>query len=139
MPENIVVAVDGSEASLKGLSIAEQLAKPTGAKLLLTCVIPPFGEGTELEGMLPPGVHQRAQQEAEQIVSSVASRTKGVEVEQLVLNGRPAETLADLAEKRKAWLVVVGSRGRGAVARALLGSVADRLVRICHQPVLVVH
>ena len=139
MPENILVAVDGSEPSLKGLAIAEQVARAAGAKLLLTYVIPPFGEGTELEGMLPPGVYERAQKQAEQIVSNAASRTKGLEVEQVVLNGRPAETLADLAEKRNAWLVVIGSRGRGAVARALLGSVADRLVRICHQPVLVVH
>jgi len=35
--------------------------------------------------------------------------------------------------------VVVGSRGRGAVTRVLLGSVADRLVHICKIPVLVVH
>ena len=139
MTENILVAVDGSEASLKGLAIAERMARAAGAKLLLTYVIPPFGEGTELEGMLPSGVYEKVRAKAEQILSGAASRTKGVEVEQVVLNGRPAETLADLAEKKKAWLVIIGSRGRGAVARALLGSVADRLVRICHRPVLAVH
>jgi len=36
-------------------------------------------------------------------------------------------------------LVVVGHRGRGALARLLLGSVADRLVQICPKPVLIVH
>jgi nucleotide-binding universal stress UspA family protein len=36
-------------------------------------------------------------------------------------------------------LVVAGSRGQGAVARALLGSVSDRLVHLCPKPILVVH
>jgi len=34
---------------------------------------------------------------------------------------------------------VVGSRGRGAVTRVLLGSTSDRLINICEKPVLIVH
>ncbi len=49
-----------------------------------------------------------------------------------------ARTLADMADSGGFDVVVVGHRGRGAVRRALLGSVADRLVQISNRPVLVV-
>jgi nucleotide-binding universal stress UspA family protein len=54
------------------------------------------------------------------------------------LLGAPAETIADLAMDEGFDLVVVGNKGRGAVSRVLLGSVADRLTHICKRPVLVV-
>jgi nucleotide-binding universal stress UspA family protein len=63
----------------------------------------------------------------------------GVQVEPLVLTGSPAESLAEAALASDVGLLVVGSRGRGAVARMLLGSVSDRLVRISKKPVLVSH
>jgi nucleotide-binding universal stress UspA family protein len=59
-------------------------------------------------------------------------------VETIVEPGAPAETLAELAKAGEVDLVVVGHRGRNALSRALMGSVADRLVQICSKPVLVV-
>jgi nucleotide-binding universal stress UspA family protein len=61
-----------------------------------------------------------------------------VHVETRFESGGPAEVLAELARTEKVDLVVVGHRGRGAVARLLLGSVADRLTQISPRPVLVV-
>ncbi len=49
-----------------------------------------------------------------------------------------AEALAHAASAARADLVVVGTRGRGAVGRALLGSVARRLVHVCRRPLVVV-
>jgi nucleotide-binding universal stress UspA family protein len=61
----------------------------------------------------------------------------GVRIETMTATGAISETLAQTAG---AWadLVVVGHRGRGAVKRMLLGSVADQLVQISPKPVLVV-
>jgi nucleotide-binding universal stress UspA family protein len=56
-----------------------------------------------------------------------------------VLYGPPAETLAEAASAGDADLLVVGSRGHGAVARVLLGSTSDRVVHVASMPVLVVH
>jgi nucleotide-binding universal stress UspA family protein len=56
-----------------------------------------------------------------------------------VAGGPAAATLAWVAKGRDVDLVVVGHRGRGVLARLLMGSVADRLVQICSKPVLVVH
>lgn len=59
------------------------------------------------------------------------------EVRTIELEGPAAERIADLAENDGYDLVAVGSRGRNAVARVFLGSVADRLVHSCKKPVLV--
>ena len=54
------------------------------------------------------------------------------------LSGHPAPALEELARERDVELVVVGSHGLNPVERALLGSVASRLMRTCTKPVIVV-
>jgi nucleotide-binding universal stress UspA family protein len=61
----------------------------------------------------------------------------GASVETRLEWGPPAETLANLAEQEGFDVVAVGHRGRGAVQRLLVGSVADRLAQISRKPVLV--
>ena len=56
-----------------------------------------------------------------------------------MLYGAPAEAIAEEGAASDVGLVVMGSRGHGAVARMFLGSVSDRLVHISSKPVLVVH
>jgi nucleotide-binding universal stress UspA family protein len=56
----------------------------------------------------------------------------------LELSERPDRVIVDLGEDLGAGLIVIGSRGRGGVRRALLGSVSDSVVRHAHCPVMVV-
>ena len=72
-----------------------------------------------------------------EIVNEAVRDLGGQLVKGMVVEGPPAERIAELAEADGYDLVVVGSRGRNAVARLFLGSVADRLVHICKKPVLV--
>jgi nucleotide-binding universal stress UspA family protein len=60
------------------------------------------------------------------------------EVELLSLCGNEAEQLSKVANDAEVDLVVIGSHGRGALGRLLLGSVASSLARICPRPLLVV-
>jgi nucleotide-binding universal stress UspA family protein len=57
--------------------------------------------------------------------------------ETLVARGEPGPALCDLAESRRAAVVVMGSRGRGGIKRALLGSVSDFVVRNAPCPVVI--
>jgi nucleotide-binding universal stress UspA family protein len=137
----ILVGVDGSEPSLKAARLATEIAIRFGARLTLAYVVPRL--------VLPPDAYGLTMVEVEEEHRAFGERTlteaitklgeSGVEVEPLVLSGPPAESLAEAATAPDIDLVVVGSRGRAAVARVLLGSVTDRLVHISTKPVLVSH
>jgi nucleotide-binding universal stress UspA family protein len=137
--KRILVAVDGSEASLKAARMAADIALRFGARMTLAYVIPRLLLPPDVYGLTLADVEREQRVHADKLVAETLARLgePGVQVETAVLSGSPAETLAEAAADVD--LVVLGSRGRGAVARVLLGSVSDRLVHISPKPVLVVH
>ena len=137
--KNILVAIDDSEPSLKAVRMAAELAAAMGVKLVLAHSVVPVALPADFYGMASVEFHNQAVKEGEALLARVAEQLAGTPVERRLLRGPAAETIAETAEGPDIGLVVVGSRGRGAVARVLLGSVADRLVHICRKPVLVVH
>ena len=56
----------------------------------------------------------------------------------VVLEGKPAKTIADFAAQHNHGLVVVGTHGRTGIAHAVIGSVAERVVRTARVPVLTI-
>ncbi len=135
----ILVGVDGSEASLGAARLAAQIAVRFGARLTLACVVPNLLLPPDAYGLDVADVEQGNREFAQKVLADAlgALGEAGVRADTVVLYGPPAESLAEAAAARSADLVVVGSRGRGAVARVLLGSVSDRLVHISPKPVLV--
>ncbi len=139
--KRILVAVDGSEASLKAARMAADIALRFGARMTLAYVIPRLLLPPDVYGLTLAEVEREQRTHADKLVAEALARLgePGVQVETAVLSGSPAETLAEAAAAPDVDLVALGSRGRGAVARVLLGSVSDRLVHISPKPVLVVH
>lgn len=135
-----MVAVDGSEPSSRGLQAAAELSRSTQTPLLLAYVVPPVALPVPVTPEIAERLEAGERAHADMVVSRSLSQASdlGVRADGLVLRGGPAEALADAAETRDCSMVVIGSRGRGGVARVLLGSVADRLVHISKRPVLVV-
>jgi nucleotide-binding universal stress UspA family protein len=137
----ILVGVDGSPESIKAVALAAEVAEAMKAKMTLAFAVEPADaifNAPELSARAADD-ETRERATAETTTKLMASNVpKGLSVETAVLSGPPAFALADLAEKAKFDLVVVGHRGRNAVARSLLGSVADRLTQISPVPVLVV-
>jgi len=138
--KTILVAVDGSEPSLKGVHAAVELGRGLGARLELVYVIPPVllppATYAETIKKLEEGNAAAAQEALEKARAIVAGA--GLECDLITLHGAPAESLADLAQAERVWGVVIGAKGHNALARVLLGSTADRLMHICSKPVLVV-
>lgn len=138
--KKILVGVDGSEASLKAAKWAVDLASATGAAVTYAYSIVPVVYPAEMM-WVPTIEFERAQQEAAaKLLNQTREQTaqQGVNIENITLHGSAAEAMADEAKAKAYDLLVVGSRGHGAVKRILMGSVASRLVHICERPVLVV-
>jgi nucleotide-binding universal stress UspA family protein len=84
---------------------------------------------------------QREWEEAtkKRLAGAVASAEKrGVAATSELLWGRPSDAIIETAVKQKASLVVLGTHGRTALEKLLIGSTAERVVRLCQVPVLTV-
>ncbi|HUJ26533.1 MAG TPA: universal stress protein [Myxococcales bacterium] len=139
--KRILVGVDGSKESRAAAKFAEEIARATQSQLIIaSAVAPVVVTETAPELVAQAAAWQGKERDlAQASVKEIAATIgPGVAVETMVVDGMAAAALAELAKAGDVELVVVGHRGRNAVARALLGSVADRLVQISPKPVLVV-
>jgi len=139
--KRILVGIDGSEISGRATRMAEEIAVRFGARLTLAHVVPPLLLPPDAYGLTLEEIDRQHAAHAGKLLADAraALGEPGVEVDTMVLSGQPAEQLATAAAAPDVGLVVVGSRGRGAVRRLMVGSVSDRLVHISTKPVLVVH
>lgn len=138
--KRMLVAVDGSDASVRAVRTVFSLAEPLGASVTLVYVVPPLvlpGDApwAQLDEIMAAEV-KRGEKVLAEVLASVGKSPLSVDTRAVI--GPTAETIAEIAERDGVELVAVGSTGKGAVKRLLLGSVADRLVHVCTRPVLVV-
>jgi nucleotide-binding universal stress UspA family protein len=134
----ILLATDLSPASEGAAMQALDLAHDLGADLLIVSVIDPRSlrlPGGHF-GVRVDQVRTGREAAAQELVSR--GRASGVQVNFLIWDGDPGESIVDAARSEQVDLVVVGSHGRGQVGRFLIGSVSDHVVRHAHCPVLVV-
>ncbi len=136
----IIVGVDGSPESRKAASFAADLAVATNARLMVAHAKAPIWPASP--DVEPEWTQLQAEAEERRSRELLADTTKecarpGLQIEVQSLNGPAAPALADLADASDSDLLVVGHRGRNAIARVLLGSVADRLTQLSRRPVLV--
>jgi nucleotide-binding universal stress UspA family protein len=139
----IVYATDFSPASEPAWGEAQLLGRLFGAEvLLLHAVAPPPVIPTE--AYIPPQVYEEllrsARREAEEgfdrLLASVAG--SGLKVRIRLEDGSPSPRILDVVAEEGADLLVVGTHGRTGLQRAVLGSVADRMMRQATCPVLTV-
>jgi nucleotide-binding universal stress UspA family protein len=136
--KTIMIATDGSEQAGEALEVAIELAKDTGAKLEVLSVRPfrPVGRGGAGPAVLEVEHEGGAQHIAEAGVASAVAA--GVEATAHTAHGDVVDCICDATGTLDAELVVVGSRGHGAAAGALLGSVSHALIKRSQVPVTIV-
>jgi nucleotide-binding universal stress UspA family protein len=139
----IVVGVDGSEGSLEALRWATAEARLRGARLVAvhawSAPYAPAMPGIMEPAVLPVdrGVIEQAAHEAlEASLLEVGAASETIDLERAVVENSAARALLDRAED--ADLLVVGSRGHGGIAGALLGSVSQQCSQHAHCPVVIV-
>jgi nucleotide-binding universal stress UspA family protein len=137
---HILIAVDGSPASLHALEYGASLAARLGGGVLLLHVLPqvllPLGGAS---GALAE-LQETLREEGTRLLGALEDKVRahGVGVATELATGEPASLISERAEAPDVELVVMGSRGQGTVARLLLGSVASKVVHLCTRPVVVV-
>jgi nucleotide-binding universal stress UspA family protein len=152
-PTKVLLATDGSEEANLATRTAADLADKTGSELHLVHVFditpwyPTYPEGFGLGGVevedpeLQEVLQRTSEQRARELLDAEVEklRSLGVTLAQAHLaEGGAAQEIVGLAEEIGAGLIVIGSRGRGGIRRALMGSVSDSVVRHAHCPVMVV-
>jgi nucleotide-binding universal stress UspA family protein len=137
----ILVPLDGSSIAEQALSVAGAIARRSGTRLHLATAIQhvPGFLATGEEPMADPGLEQELRVQLAEYLKSTADAlgtTHGLEVSHALLDGSPAQALADHARAKRVGLIVMTTHGHSGINRLWLGSVADRLVRRVKVPVL---
>lgn len=136
-PRRIVTAIDFSEASLFAMETALCLLSDEGGTLILVHVLE-FPHAIDPIGVLEPSIAEVRDEAIDRLDDLIPENLPaGIEFEKVVLQGTPAKTIAKLAREKSADLIVAGTHGRKGLARVLLGSTAESLLREAHCQVLV--
>jgi nucleotide-binding universal stress UspA family protein len=141
--KTLLLAHDFDETSELALDTAIELARKLSAKIVVAHVyslpVYTFPEGSSLIPSAEDAA--RLADAAQRGLDQVLERRRGVagvELSGVLRTGVPDEEICRLAEEIGADMIVIGTHRRGAIARALLGSVAQRVVRAAKAPVLTV-
>lgn len=147
MYDNILVPTDGSKTSEVAVDNALDIAEKYGATVHALYVVDvdatSYGLGTEQvdrirQGHLDEMPEVKADaDEATQYVAAAAEEA-GLDFEEHVRVGEPARAIRKFVEENDIDLVVMGSHGRSGLSRVILGSVAEKVLRRTHLPVLIV-
>jgi nucleotide-binding universal stress UspA family protein len=136
--KKIIVGVDGSELSLKAFERAVSDVACQGGEVIAVCVAEMLS--TLSLKKFDDQAYERLLQHHRTILDEVLERgnQSGVMVKGVLESGRPASVLARLAREEKADEIVVGSQGKDAEQKMLLGHVSSRLIEIAPCSVVVV-
>ena len=141
-PTRILLAADGSPHAELAALTAVDLAESTGSRLHVVVVGRTFSQAvydyyTESEAGRE-AIRSEAQEVLEEQVRKIEEAGGTVAIAHLKMGERRDEAIVHLAEDIGAGLIVMGTRGFGGLKRALMGNIADSVVRHAHCPVLVV-
>jgi nucleotide-binding universal stress UspA family protein len=136
MSEHIVIGYDGTEGSRAALNEAVGLSKKLDAELVLAFAYePPSPEGGELKD-LRDTLHELGERRLSE--GEATAQNAGIQTRTVLVDDRPADGLAALAEEIGASMIIVGSYGRKPLRSAIVGSTPHKLLHLTHIPVLVV-
>ncbi len=127
--EKVIAATDFSEASLPAIETAFNLLLGETGKLYLAHVLD-LPSGVDPMGSAGPSENEFRRDALEKLAGYIPENAdSSLEIESVVLRGTPAKALAEFAQKSEADLIVVGTHGRSGLARLLLGSTTESLLR----------
>lgn len=141
VPRHMLCAIDFSPISIEALRYAILVAKRSGAQLHLAHVwqlpVVSSADGAVVVGL---EMSDRIESDLTRQLADLAARHGGehLAIETHLAMGEPAATTVTLATRLQCDVIVIGTHGRSGLPRVILGSVAERVVRMAHGRVIVV-
>jgi nucleotide-binding universal stress UspA family protein len=143
MPRPVIVPLDRSDFAEAALPMAVQIARRLSAPIHLVLVHQPQTTplspetSVDLQSQIDADLREAGDLHLRRLAHRVAAESHLL-VEPHLLVGQVVPMLAEHAAAHRARLVVMSTHGRGGLSRFFLGSVADRLLRTIHQPILLI-
>jgi nucleotide-binding universal stress UspA family protein len=139
MISRVIVPLDFSDVSEAALPLAAHLAQRRGVPMTLVHVIEMSPEFLAYsEGVSQVDALLELEEKGQEYLRRIADGISGVEVETVVLRGRPARQIVELVDEYTDPLIVMSSHGHSGFRRMVLGSVAARVVQTAGVPVMLV-
>lgn len=130
--QKILLAYDGGEPAKRALDMTVELARKFGASVAVVSVVPVHPGRSPVDPWDDRPVHLDELKEAQRML-----RDKGIEARMMAPAGDPAITIERIAAEGGFDVVVIGSRGLGALARALQGSTSEHVATHSETTVIV--
>jgi len=134
----ILVATDGSERNRGAVEEALRIGRVCGSSVTAVYVMDLSAFESVSADVMIRDTWSMVQREGEAALARVRQMAEGVNLETVVLEGKPAPAIVDYAVEHKIDLIVIGTQGKRGLERLLLGSVAESVIRQAPCRVLVV-
>ena len=138
MYKHILAAVDGSEDSIRALKQANALATTFGSRLTLMHA---YTSTADIVGSADySDLVARRKLKGQDVLDAARAELDegGPKAEEVLREGPEADAIVEAADALEVDLIVMGTRGLGALKRLLLGSVSNKVIHLAHCPVLLV-
>ncbi len=136
---NILIAVDSAPIAAHAAEVGSDLARALGASVALVYAVDPALTATPDAGFAAAELMAEAEAEGRRLLAGFRARLSlPATALEFIQVGEPAAAIVKAAKEWPADVIVLGSRAHGGVRRALLGSVADAVMRHAPCPVLVI-
>ena len=139
--ERILVATDGSPAAMEAVAVGVELATEHGSEVMFVHVVP-LVDVVPATGLAPISgafLHELSDHDRTLLVEAAeVAAAEGIVATTVLLRGDTVDEIVAFADSHDADVIVVGSRGRGAISGTLLGSVSRGVLAESKRPVLIV-
>ena len=132
----ILVATDGSEKNRAAVEEALRIGRTSGSAVHAVYVADTLESAST--DVVIRDTWELLQREGEQALDRVRGMAGGVQLETVILEGKPAAEIVKYAGEKGIDLIVIGTQGKRGIERILLGSVAESIIRAAPCKILVV-
>jgi nucleotide-binding universal stress UspA family protein len=136
--KKILIATDGSKRTQSAVDMGLKIAREQHSKVYTVYVVDTVTFTSIPMDVTWENMYQLLKDEGEEAVKTIKDNSSGMDVETHVLEGNPAVEITKFAADNGVDLIVMGTLGKSGIDRILLGSTAEKVIRIAGCPVLVI-